>query len=508
VLATLVAALLACAPAQASFPGANGKIAFPDGNHLYAVDPTGTNQITLSGTPGAKGDPAWSPNGSKVLFTGAPTAATALYVANADGTQETLVYDGTSGSPSDPTWSPDGSRIAWVVLNGCDDFHCESSLWTANPDGTQFSIIRSGTGEIIEGPAWSPDGSRIAFGAGVGFSAGRIYTVKPDGSGFAQLFDVGGVTQPSWSPDGSQLAVVSRSKIAKVNVDGSGFMDLSGPLPAGTTDLEPAWSPDGQSISFVRSAGSETRSVYTMNTDGSGKSSIATFTSSYERKGIDWQPLNALDRYPRPGGGSPYRVPLVPAFRVCGGSRQPNSAHISPLAFPSCAPPLLDSDQLTLGTVGGGQGSARLVVIPGDRTTAADEADVQVSASMSDVRMRPSGSDYAGSLILTTALRITDRANGFGDVAATVSDAEFSVPFPCTTTPSIGGFGSDCSLVTTADTLVPGVIKEGKRTIWSIRELRVRDAGADGNVGSPPSCPPTCGTGDERTFLDQGLYTP
>jgi hypothetical protein len=502
VFATLVVVVLASAPAQAAFPGANGKIAFPDGNHLYAVDPSGTNQITLSGTPGAKGDPAWSPNGSKVLFTGEPTAATALYVANADGTQETLVYDGTSGSPSDPTWSPDGSRIAWVVLNGCDDFHCESSLWTANPDGTQFSIIRSGTGEIIEGPAWSPDGSRIAFGAGVGFSAGRIYTVKPDGTGFAQLFDVGGVTQPSWSPDGSQLAVVSRSKIAKVNVDGSGFMDLSGALPAGTTDLEPAWSPDGQSISFVRSAGSETRSVYTMNTDGTGKSSIATFTSSYERKGIDWQPLGALDPYPRPGGGSPFRIPLVPAFQGCTA---PNSGHVAPLAGPSCSPPQTRSSMLQLATIGTTTGVARFDALPGDTGTTQNEADLRIFAFIGGPLYRVVGGDeYQGPVMLDAMLRTTDRASGYGGVSATTQDYRLGVSVNCSQVPGDSSFF--CLVNTTANALVPGMIQERKRTVTSVLSVGIDDPGADETLGS--GCPLACGTGDEQAVLDEGIFAP
>ena len=39
------------------------------------------------------------------------------------------------------------------------------------------------------------------------------------------------------------------------------------------------------------------------------------------------------------------------------------------------------------------------------------------------------------------------------------------------------------------------------------------DAGADGDVTPSPSptglgCPPTCGTGDERPYLVQGIFAP
>jgi hypothetical protein len=34
------------------------------------------------------------------------------------------------------------------------------------------------------------------------------------------------------------------------------------------------------------------------------------------------------------------------------------------------------------------------------------------------------------------------------------------------------------------------------------------DAGPDGDISPPVGCPPVCGTGDERTFLDQGALAP
>ena len=48
--------------------------------------------------------------------------------------------------------------------------------------------------------------------------------------------------------------------------------------------------------------------------------------------------------YPRPGGATPLRVPLVPAYSAC---TNPNTTHVVPLAYQSCTPPVLESPLLT-----------------------------------------------------------------------------------------------------------------------------------------------------------------
>jgi hypothetical protein len=53
---------------------------------------------------------------------------------------------------------------------------------------------------------------------------------------------------------------------------------------------------------------------------------------------------------------------------------------------------------------------------------------------------------------------------------------------------------------------VPGAVKERQAGSVSIFGLKVKDLGPDGALG--PGCPPVCGTGDERTFSDQGIFLP
>jgi hypothetical protein len=216
--------------------------------------------------------------------------------------------------------------------------------------------------------------------------------------------------------------------------------------------------------------------------------------------------------FPRPGGGTPFRAPLVPAYRQCTTATQ-DSNHIAPLNLDSCSSPALESDLLTTSTAGRLNGSARLDVVVGSTSTPEDEADVRISASMSDVRNSADATDYVGPVIVSTNLRITDRANGYSQgISGTAMDGELSLPVDCVATAETN-VGSTCSISTTVDTLVPNFAREGKRAVISAFGIRVEDAGADADVTPPANpiglaCPPLCGSGDEKVFLRQGVFLP
>jgi fermentation-respiration switch protein FrsA (DUF1100 family) len=208
-----------------------------------------------------------------------------------------------------------------------------------------------------------------------------------------------------------------------------------------------------------------------------------------------------LTQYARPKGATPMRLALVPAYQECTA---PNDTHGAPLAFGSCNPPGLTSTNLTVGTFdANGQaansiGYVRYDTLLGDPTTPADEADVAVTMSLSDVRQTSDLADYAGELKETTSLRITDRASGpTTDESATVQDVPYPVTVPCATTPD-PATGSTCSIATTVDAITPGAAQEGKRAIWELGQVQVLDGGPDGLVS----------TADNSLFAVQGVFVP
>ena len=210
--------------------------------------------------------------------------------------------------------------------------------------------------------------------------------------------------------------------------------------------------------------------------------------------------IQVLSGYARPAGASPLRVPLVPAYGACSAA---NRIHGPPLASGSCAPPQQTSTQLTVGAPdANGQpaqsvGSLRLAIVPGDPVTPADEADVNADLSLTDVRLQGALADYAGELQAALSVRITDSANGASQSeAATVSDLSFVFAAPCV--PTVGSAGSNCSVATSFDAVMPGSAQERKRSIWALSQVKVFDGGADGLAGTNPN----------TLFAVQGVFAP
>jgi hypothetical protein len=215
--------------------------------------------------------------------------------------------------------------------------------------------------------------------------------------------------------------------------------------------------------------------------------------------------------YPRPKGATPVFVPLVPAFADCVS---PNGTHGGGLSGGSCKPPAQTSTSLTVGTPDSNgaasnmTGFVRFGVCSGSGCGA---ADVAITASVTDVRCKAgaapcgpansvAGSDYAGELQANAALRITDRVNGAaGTEAGTVSDTSFPVTVPCTATSADTSEGGICSVTTSANTVIPGSVPAGARTIWQLGQVTVYDGGPDGDVDTAAG---------NTVFLHQGLFTP
>jgi uncharacterized repeat protein (TIGR01451 family) len=206
--------------------------------------------------------------------------------------------------------------------------------------------------------------------------------------------------------------------------------------------------------------------------------------------------------YPTPKGASPLRASLVPAYNECTG---PNRLHGPPLDSASCNPPAQRSGFLTVGSPDANGrpsnmvGFLRLATTAGSPGTPADEADVSISVSTTDVRVPTTLVDYTGELQARIVLRLTDRKNGVTkNDTATMSDTPYAFTVPCTATGGTANVGSTCSLNTTADALLPNTVTEGKRAIWQLGEILVLDGGPDGDAE----------TDDNTVFLRQGIFVP
>jgi agmatine/peptidylarginine deiminase len=305
--------------------------------------------------------------------------------------------------------------------------------------------------------------------------AGKIVVVKDATPDDAQDFTFtagGGLAPASFQLDDDADGTLSNTRTFNDVAPGSGY-SVAETLPSGWSQVSAVCS-DGSPPDAIAVSAGETVTCTFVNTRG----------------------------YPRPKSASPVRFALADAYNEC---TVPNRTHGPALEFPSCNPPVPSSGFVTVGTpdangrTASSTGFVRIGAQLGNPATPADEADVNIQASITDVREKTTLNDYTGQLEARFSLRLTDRLNGTAhNEGGTVADLPYTFAIPCTATQGTGNIGSNCALTTTADALTPGTVVEAKRTIWQIGTLEVRDGGPDG----------VASTQDNTVFLRQGIFVP
>jgi WD40-like Beta Propeller Repeat len=305
-------ALGIASPAQATFPGANGLIAFSSDRsgdfEIYTMNPDGSDLKRLTNAPGNDGPARWSPDGTKIVFSSDRDGNGEVYTMNADGSGQTRLTNDPA-LDSLPSWSPDGTKIAFTRL---PQQTANAEIYVMNADGSGQTQITNApaTAEGVEGgyfhANWGPDG-RIAVSAFFPGGVFQVYVMNGDGTGQRQVTnDPSSAITPTWSPDGSRIAYLSQTELGSIhaiNADGTGDTELT---PRTGQDALGAYSPDGTKIVFATNRDGGPYQLYTMNPDGSGQARLTSDGSNDTAP--EWQSAAAL---PAPKLGETVNVSVV-----------------------------------------------------------------------------------------------------------------------------------------------------------------------------------------------------
>ncbi len=244
-------------------------VAFAALGDIYVM-PIGGKPENITNDRALDTDPAWSPDGSRLVYSSDKTSEhLQLWIREMRTSQSRQVTHLTT-QPQGATWSPDGSRIAFFSVNGMWRVAEMMVLDVASGAVTKVhdTLAQPGT------PTWSPDGRRVALAEVAPLTrrfregTNQVMTIAvasagggaTNGSGaedekwYAPIpmlsIDSRGGCGPVWSPDGTKMAAIYEGVLAVWPVAATG--EPLGPPRRVTSESahSPSWAADSRRLLY------------------------------------------------------------------------------------------------------------------------------------------------------------------------------------------------------------------------------------------------------------------
>lgn len=195
------------------------RLAFDSGRALAVVNSDRTGFRALTAVTADDGDPAFARSGRALAFTGRVGSRRNVYVRSTGGGAARMV----ARSASAPDWSRT-NRIAFVR---------RGTIYSVSPRGGRARRVVRGSA-----PSWSPSGRSIAFAR-----RGGIYQVGADGRGLRRVVRCSGCRTPAFSPDGRRLVYKKNGLVVARVRDGRRLRTIIEDVRGGFDASEPSWQP-------------------------------------------------------------------------------------------------------------------------------------------------------------------------------------------------------------------------------------------------------------------------
>ena len=211
---------------------------------LHTITADGTQRRQLTRTPEFEQHPAWSPDGTKILFTrGDVMSNIDVFVMDEDGGNPRRLTEHPERDER-AAWSPDGQTIAFVSQR-----EGAVEIWLMDADGGNKTKLVKG-----RRPAWTPDGSRIVFTSSAFDDNDEIYVIDRDGANRRRLTEYKKIDRfPAVSAAHGRLVFCSErfggQELIVAREDGSGQTRIT--IAEKTYEVAPVWSPDGRGLAYV-----------------------------------------------------------------------------------------------------------------------------------------------------------------------------------------------------------------------------------------------------------------